>query len=316
MRYVSLCSGVEAQTVAWSRLGWTPVAFSEIDPFACAVLAYRFPDVPNLGDVCNIDWKEFHERFGNIDVLFASTPCQSFSIAGNRLGLDGESGLMLEFVRAVRELVEASDGGSPRYIVWENVPGCLSSGPKGSKGSDFRCLLEALDECGYGLSWRVLDSQFARVFHREGGRFGRPVPQRRRRVYLVGSLGTDGAGEILFERGCLRGDHPTGRAARPFLASDPNERVEGGAGEVLSMTSARHRAAVEDGIVGTLDAGHEQPIVLAVRTANTNSNGHGVADQVTHTLDGANGQAVVVIDRASFNQGKNAQYPPISRRRR
>ncbi len=76
------------------------------------------------------------------------------------------------------------------------------------------------------------------------------------------------------------------------------------------MTSARHRAAVEDGIVGTLDAGHEQPIVLAVRTANTNSNGHGVADQVTHTLDGANGQAVVVIDRASFNQGKNAQYPP------
>ena len=76
------------------------------------------------------------------------------------------------------------------------------------------------------------------------------------------------------------------------------------------MTSARHRAAVEDGIVGTLDAGHEQPIVLAVRIANTNSNGHGVAEQVTHTLDGANGQAVVVIDRASFNQGKNAQYPP------
>lgn len=113
MRYVSLCSGVEATTVAWSKLGWTPLAFAEIDPFACAVLAHRYPDVPNLGDISGIDWKEFHERHGIIDVLFASTPCQSFSIAGNRLGLDGESGLMLEFVRAVRELVTVSGGGEP-----------------------------------------------------------------------------------------------------------------------------------------------------------------------------------------------------------
>lgn len=279
MRFVSLCSGVEATTVAWSRLGWQPVAYSEIDPFACAVLAYRLPHVPNLGDVRKIDWKEFHERFGIVDVLFASTPCQSFSIAGNRLGLDGESGLMLEFVRAVRELVAASGGESPRYLLWENVPGCLSSGPKGQKGADFQCLLRELDECGFGLSWRVLDSQFARAFDWSGGRFRGPVPQRRRRVYLVGSLGTDGSCEILFERSCMRGDHPKGTKLREALAGDSGEGAEGGRGEgLICLGTAQSRAAVDDDVACTIDAGHEQPII--------------------------------VMDRASFNQGRNAKYPP------
>lgn len=281
MRFVSLCSGVEATTVAWSRLGWRPLAYAEVEPFACAVLANRMPDVPNLGDVRNIDWKEFHEQNGIIDVLFASTPCQSFSIAGNRLGLDGESGLMLEFIRAVRELVGASGGESPRYLVWENVPGCLSSGPKGAKGSDFRCLLETLVECGFGLSWRVLDSQFARVHDGQGGGFRGPVAQRRRRVYLVGTLGTDGSGEILFERESMRGNHPKGRAAREALAEHLDESAQGNHRErerVTCLGSVRQHAPIEDDLAGTLDAGHEQPIV--------------------------------VIDRAAFNQGKNAQYPP------
>ena len=226
MRYVSLFSGVEAASVAWSRLGWEPLAFAEVDEFPAAVLAARFPDVPNLGDVCKIDWKEFNDRYGTVDVLIGGSPCQSFSIAGNRTGLEGASGLMWQFCRAIRELVEASGGGGPRYVLWENVPGALSSGPKGQKGEDFGCLLRELEECGYGLAWRVLDSQFARVPDGSPNGFAGPVPQRRRRVFLVGSLGTDGAGDILFERSCLRGDHPKGREAREALARDS----EGGAG--------------------------------------------------------------------------------------
>ena len=112
MRYMSLFSGVEAATVAWSRLGWQPVAFAEVDEFPAAVLAQRFPDVPNLGDVCRIDWEEFHERYGNVDVLIGGSPCQNFSVAGDRLGVLGtESRLMFEYVRAVRDLVRASRGG-------------------------------------------------------------------------------------------------------------------------------------------------------------------------------------------------------------
>jgi DNA (cytosine-5)-methyltransferase 1 len=222
MRYVSIFSGIEAATVAWSRLGWEPLAFAEVDEFPSAVLAHRFPDVPNLGDVCKVDWKEFHRKHGAVDVLIGGSPCQSFSIAGGREGLEGESRLMYEYIRAVRDLVRASGGGSPRYIIWENVPGCLSS----NKGRDFGCLLDELEECGYFVAWRTLDSQFARVFDRASGRFRGPVPQRRRRVFLVGSLGGPSAADILFERQSLRGNHPKGREAREALA----EHIEVGAG--------------------------------------------------------------------------------------
>ena len=163
MRYVSTFSGIEAASVAWDCLGWEPMAFCEIDQFPSAVLAERYPGVPNLGDMTKVDWRNFAKRNGKPDLLVGGSPCQSFSIAGTRTGLDGASGLMWEYVRAVREL-------RPRWILWENVPGALSS----THGEDFRCLLEALDGIGYGLAWRVLDAQF----------FG--VAQRRRRVFLVG----------------------------------------------------------------------------------------------------------------------------------
>jgi len=240
MRYVSLFSGVEAATVAWSRLGWEPLAFAEVDEFPSAVLAQRFPNVPNLGDVCNIDWKEFHERHGAIDVLIGGSPCQSFSVAGGREGLKGESRLMFEYIRAVRDLVRASGGASPRYIVWENVPGCLSS----NKGRDFGCLLDELEDCGYFVCWRTLDSQFARVFDRASGRFAGPVPQRRRRVYLVGSLGGPSAADILFERQSMLGDHPKGREAREALA----EHLEGGAGMGDSAGFCRENSPAAGGI--------------------------------------------------------------------
>lgn len=197
MRYLSLFSGIEAASAAWVPFGWEPVAFAEIDPFPCAVLAERFPEVPNLGDVTKVDWGEWVGSNRIPDVLVGGSPCQSFSVAGRREGLAGASGLMWEYVRAVREV-------RPRWVVWENVPGALSS----SRGEDFRCLLRELDDLGYGLAWRVLDAQF----------FG--VAQRRRRVFLVGCLGDPrGPAQVLIEPHCLRWDSPSSRAKREELAA-------------------------------------------------------------------------------------------------
>ena len=195
MRYVSIFSGVEAATLAWEPLGWEPLAFAEVDRFPSAVLAERWPDVPNLGDVTEVKWNERFER-GSVGLVVGGSPCQSFSVAGRRDGLDGASGLMWEWVRCVRELM-------PRWVVWENVPGALSSG----HGVDFGCLLRSVDDIGYGVVWRVLDAQF----------FG--VAQRRRRVFLVGRLGAEPPIEVLFEPDGLRRDHPTSREKREALAA-------------------------------------------------------------------------------------------------
>ena len=164
MKYVSLFSGIEAATAAWEPLGWEPVCFAEFDEFPSAVLAERYPEVPNIGDVTKMNWKKYR---GKVDLVVGGSPCQSFSIAGKREGLQGESGLMFEYIRAVREI-------RPRWFLWENVPGALSS----ENGEAFRQLLSEMDKLGYGLAWRILDAQF----------FG--VAQRRRRLFLVGHLGT------------------------------------------------------------------------------------------------------------------------------
>lgn len=161
MRYVSLFSGVEAATLAWEPLGWEPVAFAEIEPFPSAVLAHRWPEVPNLGDVTKVDWRRYR---GAVDLMVGGSPCQAFSVAGKREGLMDERGqLMLEYVRAVAEI-------EPRWFLWENVPGVLSQ----DRGRAFGTLLREMDELGFWMAWRVLDAQF----------FG--VAQRRRRVFLVG----------------------------------------------------------------------------------------------------------------------------------
>lgn len=192
-RYVSIFSGVEAATLAWEPLGWEPVAFSEIEPFPCAVLAERWPDIPNLGDITKIDWKE--EIDGAIDLVVGGSPCQSFSVAGKREGLKGASGLMFEYIRCVQEL-------RPRWFLWENVPGALTS----EDGGAFGQLLSEMDELGYSLAWRVLDAQF----------FG--VAQRRRRLFLVGHLGAESPAEVLFEPDCLSGNPQSSREKRQELA--------------------------------------------------------------------------------------------------
>lgn len=174
MRYLSLFSGIEAASVAWEPLGWEPIAFAEIEPFPSAVLAARFPDVPNLGDVTKVDWSQYA---GTVDVLVGGSPCQAFSTAGKRGGLmDARGRLMLEFVRACRE-------ARPRFVLWENVPGVLSQ----DGGRAFGTLLRELEDSGYSCAWRVLDAQF----------FG--VPQRRRRVFLVGCARAGRSAAILFE---------------------------------------------------------------------------------------------------------------------
>ena len=251
MRYISLFSGIEAASVAWLPLGWKPVAFSEIDPFPKSVLAHRYPNVPDLGDITKIDWSTY---VGSADVVVGGSPCQSFSIAGNRTGLKGASGLMWEYVRAVREL-------RPQWFVWENVPGALSS----SHGEDFRCLLQSMDDLGYGLAWRVLDAQF----------FG--VAQRRRRVFLVGHLGDRRAAEVLFEPESLRWDTPSSREKREALTRGTADRI-GTAGKSISWNrhDGRCMYSADPSLVQTLSAsmgtgGDNVPPVYCGSDSGTNS---------------------------------------------
>ena len=211
MRYLSVCSGIEAATVAWHGLGWKPVAFSEIEAFPSAVLAHHYPDVPNVGDMTK--YKEWN--LGAVDLLVGGTPCQSFSVAGLRKGLEDPRGnLALVYCGIL-------DHFRPKWFVWENVPGVLSSGG----GRDFGSFLGALAELGYGFAYRVLDAQY----------FG--VAQRRRRVFVVGHLGDwRSAAEVLFESESLRRNpapsRKAGQAVAPCVTNGHpfsrtgNERVE------------------------------------------------------------------------------------------
>ena len=187
MKYFSVCSGIEAATVAWHHMGWKPVGFSEIEKFPSSVLAHHYPNVPNLGDMTK--YKEWNLN-ESIDILVGGTPCQSFSVAGLRKGLEDPRGnLMLTYCGIL-------DKFRPKWFIWENVPGVLSS----NGGRDFGSFLGALAELGYGFAYRVLDAQY----------FG--VAQRRRRVFVVGCLGDwRSAAEVLFESDCLRRDTTKGR---------------------------------------------------------------------------------------------------------
>lgn len=203
MRYLSVCSGIEAASVAWHHLGWEPAAFSDIDPFPRAVLAHRFPTVPLHGDFTTIG----ADDYGPVDLLVGGTPCQSFSVAGLRGGLDDDRGnLALEFARLAWRV-------RPRWIAWENVPGVLSS----NGGRDFGSILGALEQLGYGWAYRILDAQH----------FG--VPQRRRRVFVVGHLGDwRRAAAVLFERHSLQGNPPPRREKGQTAPTIPSRRSAGG----------------------------------------------------------------------------------------
>ena len=194
MKYLSVCSGIEAATVAWHPLGWQPVAFGEIEKFPCQVLAHHYPDTPNWGDMTK--FKEWPDA--DVNVFVGGTPCQSFSVAGLRKGLDDPRGnLMLTYLAIAARY-------RPRWLVWENVPGVLSS----NAGFDFVSLLRGMGELGYGFAYRILDAQY----------FG--VAQRRRRVFVVGYLGNwRPAAAVLFERHSLCGYPAPSRKARETITA-------------------------------------------------------------------------------------------------
>ena len=191
IKYISLFSGIEAASVAWHPLGWEPVAFADFDDFPSAVLAHRFPDVPNLKDITKVNWNEWK---GKANLIVGGSPCQSFSVAGKRLGMDDARGnLAIEYLRVV-------DAVRPKWFVYENVAGLLSS----DEGRDFGAFLGLVGELGYGFAYRILDAQH----------FG--VPQRRRRVFVIGCADGDwrSAASVLFERESLRGNPTTSRTER------------------------------------------------------------------------------------------------------
>tara|TARA_R110000868_G_scaffold159192_5_gene387841 strand:+ start:5001 stop:6215 length:1215 start_codon:yes stop_codon:yes gene_type:complete len=209
MKYLSVCSGIEAATVAWHPLGWEAAAYSEIEKFPSAVLAHHYPTVPNLGDMTK--FKEWD--FDSIDLLAGGTPCQSFSVAGLRKGLEDPRGnLALVYCGIL-------DRFRPQWFVWENVPGVLSS----NSGRDFGSFLGALAELGYGFAYRVLDAQY----------FG--VAQRRKRVFVVGYLGDwRPAAEVLFEPESVRGD--------PAPSREKGEKIA----NCFTSSPSQHRSPNED----------------------------------------------------------------------
>ncbi|HVB55492.1 MAG TPA: DNA (cytosine-5-)-methyltransferase [Candidatus Acidoferrales bacterium] len=351
MRYLSVCSGIEAVSVAWGPLGWRPAMFAEVDPFCCWLLRSRYSasrpvhmpsphDAPsrkeakqraaairnivalpadgaviNAGDFTKIG----KENVGTIDLLAGGTPCQSFSVAGKRAGLDDPRGnLTIEFARLADRL-------RPLWLVWENVPGVLSI----DGGRTFGAFLGMLVELGYGIAYRVLDAQF----------FG--VPQRRRRVFVVGYFGDwRPAAAVFLEWNGLSGHPPPRREARQGVAGG----VEvGPAGGRLTDTSPTIDTGCKDGFVrnqlgaGVLSStdelslclnaggmgrqdfetemliayslsadgfdasedgtGRGTPMVpVAICTAHTKSNGSGFSDDVAHTLESGGGAQAIAFN--------------------
>ena len=347
MRYLSVCSGIEAVSVAWGSLGWQPAMFAEIDPFCCWLLRSRYrasrpvfmpspheaPDhkeakrraaairnvvaLPADGDILNAgDFTKIGaDDVGTIDLLAGGTPCQSFSVAGKRAGLDDPRGnLTIEFARLAGRL-------RPLWLVWENVPGVLSI----DDGRTFGAFLGMLVELGYGIAYRVLDAQH----------FG--VPQRRRRVFVVGHLGDwRGPRAVLLERHSLSGYPPPRRKTRQGTASgvevgpaggrltdtaptidagckDGFVRNQLGVGVISSTEEISHclnaggmgrqdfetetliaHSLSADGFDASEDGtGRGTPMVpVAICTAHTQSNGSGFSDDVAHTLESGAAQAV------------------------
>ena len=209
IRYLSLFSGVEAATLAWKPLGWKPEAFAEIDAFPSAVLAHHYPDIPNLGDVTQIEGSRYR---GTVDLIVGGSPCQGFSIAGEKLGFDDpRSALALAYVRLLDEV-------RPRWFVWENVPGVIST----NGGKDFRAFIQALTQLGYGCAWRVLDAQYVRCTGFEDG-----IPQRRKRIFVVGYLGDwRTCAKVLFESDSLPGDSESIQEIRSTTNRADGEHLE------------------------------------------------------------------------------------------
>jgi len=274
VRYGSVCSGIEAATVAWHSLGWQPAWFSEIEKFPSAVLAHHYPTVPNYGDMTQ------HQEWPNepINLLVGGTPCQSFSVAGLRKGLDDPRGnLMLTYGAIARQY-------RPTWLVWENVPGVLSS----SRGRDFGTLLGMLAELGYGFAYRILDAQY----------FG--VAQRRRRVFVVGHLGNwQRAAAVLFERESLSGNPAPSREARQEVAGGSVPGVAGSLDTECGGGKLTHQSIANGHIIGTITARMFNS--LGARDVE-----EGALLPVAHTLRGAG------FDASEDGTGRGTPIVPVA----
>jgi DNA (cytosine-5)-methyltransferase 1 len=370
MRFGSVCSGIEAASVAWHPLGWKAAWLAEIEPFPSAVLAHHYPDVPNHGDMTTLPKRILLGEVEAPDLFCGGTPCQAFSVAGLRRSLDDERGnLSLTFCEIANAIdtVRLLRGEQPAIIFWENVPGVLSTADNA-----FGCFLGALageDEpvvapggkwanagCVFGpqraVAWRTLDAQH----------FG--VAQRRRRVFVVASSrdGFDPA-SVLLEFDGVRRDTAPRRETREGVAGGVEIGPGGGrftdlnptldtrakdgpirnqlAGAVITMAHGQGGAEIAQDRSPTLTCNHEEPIAVyalqgnmigrhdlagpsgsgisadlcftqtkmdvhavayGIRTANTSSNGWGIQEEATHTLDGAMGIAVAHSHAVAFQQ--------------
>lgn len=302
LQYGSVCSGIEAVSLAWKPLGWQPAWFSEIDPFPNAVLAHHYPEVPNLGDMTGIAAQILAGTAPAPDILVGGTPCQSFSVAGSRGGLsDPRGALTLKYTELANAIDQTrqQQHQQPSVIVWENVPGVLSD-----KSNAFGCLLGALAGesrelqpagakwtnagCVSGpsrrIAWRVLDAQY----------FG--VAQRRKRVFLVAS-GRDGfdPAAVLFESDSLHGDSSPGKQATQITSAPFGGRAYRTSSVPGSLAGAYQRISVTVCFGG---GNRQGPIDKAacltarghkcnfeVETFATQS----ITGQQTHTLNTANG---------------------------
>jgi DNA (cytosine-5)-methyltransferase 1 len=298
LNYATVCSGIGAPEVAWSELWGPPVFTSEIEAFPSAVLKHHMPEVPNYGDMTK--YKEWPEH--ELELICGGTPCQSFSVAGLRKGMDDPRGnLALTYLGII-------DKYRPSWVVWENVPGVLSS----NGGRDFGAFLGALGQLGYGYAYRVLDAQY----------FG--VPQRRRRVFVVGYIGDwrppyavlfepqgmrrdtekggkEGQGLAAFTPGSIGGYREgcgTVRAAGGDVGGDV-----GGGSETLVMAHGQGNAEVVKDGEPSLTCNHEAPIAFCQNQAGdvlTNEKMHSLATNPNAT--GRNAPCVAV----------NARQDPIT----
>jgi DNA (cytosine-5)-methyltransferase 1 len=284
MKYISVCSGIEAATVAWHPLGWEPLAFSEIEKFPSAVLQYHWPDIPNHGDFTTMKGDEY----GRPDILVGGTPCQSFSIAGLRGGLDDERGnLALEYLRLAKRT-------GAKWLVWENVPGVLSS----NEGRDFGTFLGGLVELGYRFAYRVLDAQYIRVESHS-----RAVPQRRRRVFVVGYLGDwRPPAAVLFEQESLsRYPAPSREKGESVAALTANgvgtcgaDDNQGQAGHIVVSSFDASYGKLQGCSGQDMNHGHSGLVVLPIHDKATRHKGGGVRqeDGVEHNDGAANGLGI------------------------
>ena len=275
-KYLSICSGIESATLAWEPLGWEAIAFAEIDDFRSSVLKYHYPEVENYGDFTKIQKSDLQGT--DPDLLVGGTPCASFSIAGLRRGFGEDRGnLALEFIKLAKRL-------QPRWLLWENVPGLLSS----EEGRDFGTFLGGLAECRYGFAYRVLDTQYIRT-----QRFPKALPQRRRRIFVVGYLGDwRNSAKVLFDGEALSRNNPPGRKQRESTTKGTTHRI------------TRSDKYVQDEIAGTVAArdwksptdlviNPDEPI--AIQAGHSKCNGIGLNQEgVSYTLTATDRHSIYV----------------------